>query len=166
MNPHGPLSRNNRKYTAWLFFRTLVNNCFWIQFPLLTSLRILIHFMHFVTLHSPWKYQKVCGFLMFSRGIERDQWLEMTLIIIFMRSFRTTLKNSCSENLERFLRKCSSWDLRKALIFLFLFRNSVFLLFCTLHNSNVTSKITSALSDFVSCSLNVLRVSGRLIFSK
>ena len=37
----------------------------------------LAHFMPLVSLDTPWKHQKTKGFLMFSEGIESDQWHEM-----------------------------------------------------------------------------------------
>ena len=30
-----------------------------------------------ISFDIPWKHQKTSGFLMFSRGIKRDQWYEM-----------------------------------------------------------------------------------------
>ena len=43
----------------------------------LDSLLPLTHFMSLVSLYIPWKYQKTSGFLMFSGGIEINQWHEM-----------------------------------------------------------------------------------------
>ena len=37
----------------------------------------LTHFMPLVSFDTPRKHQETFGFLMFSRGIERDQWNEM-----------------------------------------------------------------------------------------
>ena len=37
----------------------------------------LTHFMPLVPFYIPWKHQKTSDFLMFSVGIERDQWHEM-----------------------------------------------------------------------------------------
>ena len=34
------------------------------------------HFTLLVCIYTPWKHQKTSGFLMFSGGIERDQWYE------------------------------------------------------------------------------------------
>ena len=34
----------------------------------------LAHFMPLVSFYTPWKYQKTSSFLIFSGGIERDQW--------------------------------------------------------------------------------------------
>ena len=39
--------------------------------------RIFSHFMPLVYFATPWKHQKAFRFLMFSGGIERDQWHEM-----------------------------------------------------------------------------------------
>ena len=33
--------------------------------------------MQLVSFYTPWKHQKAPAFLMFSEGIERDQWHEM-----------------------------------------------------------------------------------------
>ena len=35
------------------------------------------HFIPLVSFYTPWKHQKTRGFLMFSGGLERDQWHEM-----------------------------------------------------------------------------------------
>ena len=40
-------------------------------------LNALTHFMPLVSFYTAWKHQKTSGFLMFSGGIERDQWHEM-----------------------------------------------------------------------------------------
>ena len=37
----------------------------------------LTYFMSLVSFYALWKHQKIYGFLMFSEGIERDQWNEM-----------------------------------------------------------------------------------------
>ena len=37
----------------------------------------LDHSMSLASFYTPWKHQKTSGFLMFSGGIERDQWHEM-----------------------------------------------------------------------------------------
>ena len=37
----------------------------------------LTHFKSLVSFYIPWKHQKTFGFLMFSGGLERDQWHEM-----------------------------------------------------------------------------------------
>ena len=37
----------------------------------------LTHFLLLVSFDTPWKYQKTKVFLMFSVGIERDQWHEV-----------------------------------------------------------------------------------------
>ena len=45
---------------------------------ILTSfLSTLTHFMPLASFYIPWKLQKTRGFLMFSGGIEKDQWHEM-----------------------------------------------------------------------------------------
>ena len=36
----------------------------------------ITHFMPLISFHAPLKHQKTRGFLMFSGGIERDQWHE------------------------------------------------------------------------------------------
>ena len=36
----------------------------------------LTHYMSVVSSYTPWKYQKTRGFLMFSEGLEKYQWLE------------------------------------------------------------------------------------------
>ena len=33
--------------------------------------------MWLMSFYTPWKYQKTFGFLMFSRGLQREQWFEM-----------------------------------------------------------------------------------------
>ena len=38
---------------------------------------LLTHFMPLVSFDTPWKHQRTKGFLMFSGGIEKDQWHEM-----------------------------------------------------------------------------------------
>lgn len=43
----------------------------------LDSLLPLAHFISMVSLYIPWKHQKAIGFLMFSGGIEINQWHEM-----------------------------------------------------------------------------------------
>ena len=54
------------------------------MFPLLT----LTYFMLLVSLYTPWKYQKIFGFRMFSVGIGRDQWHEMGEIgVCLQRNF-------------------------------------------------------------------------------
>ena len=45
----------------------------------------LIHFMPLVSLNTLWKHEKTKGFLMFSGGIERDQWHEMDWFNEFMQ---------------------------------------------------------------------------------
>ena len=42
----------------------------------------LTHFMPQVSFYTPWKHQKTKGFLMFPGVIERDQWHEMSEIVI------------------------------------------------------------------------------------
>ena len=37
----------------------------------------LTHFLPLARFYTPWKDQKTKGFLMFSGGIEKDQWHEM-----------------------------------------------------------------------------------------
>ena len=39
--------------------------------------------MPLVFLYTPWKHQKTSAFLMFSGGIERDQWHEIGLVVSF-----------------------------------------------------------------------------------
>ena len=39
--------------------------------------KMLTHFMPLISFYIPWKHQKTRGFLMFSRGMERDQCHEM-----------------------------------------------------------------------------------------
>ena len=43
----------------------------------------LTHFMPLVFLYTPRKHQKTSGFLIFSGGIERDQWHEIGLVVSF-----------------------------------------------------------------------------------
>ena len=38
---------------------------------------LLIHFIVLVSFYAPWKHQQSSGFLIFSGGIERDQWHEI-----------------------------------------------------------------------------------------
>ena len=38
---------------------------------------VLTHFMSLVSFNTPWKHQKTSSFLMFSGGIQKDQWREM-----------------------------------------------------------------------------------------
>ena len=38
---------------------------------------MLTHFVPLISFDTLWKHQKTSGFLMFSRGIKRDQWHEM-----------------------------------------------------------------------------------------
>ena len=40
----------------------------------------LMHFMPLIFFYTPLKYQKTKGFLMFSGGIETDQWYEILKI--------------------------------------------------------------------------------------
>ena len=40
----------------------------------------LMHFMPLIFFYTPLKYQKTEGFLMFSGGIETDQWYEIAKI--------------------------------------------------------------------------------------
>ena len=42
----------------------------------------LTHFQSVFRFYTPWKHQKTGGFLMYSVGLELEQWLKMSLIII------------------------------------------------------------------------------------
>ena len=57
----------------------------------------LTHFMPLVSFDTPRKHQKTFGFLMFSRGIERDQWNEMRIFFsnTFMKLEKLKIKISC-----------------------------------------------------------------------
>ena len=71
---------NNLKRVQRSLLRTasywhLINSAKSVKFILLNS--TLTHLMPLVSFDIPWKRQKIKGFLMFSGGIERDQWHEM-----------------------------------------------------------------------------------------
>ena len=51
---------------------------------------ILTHFMQLVSFYTPWKHEETSGFLIFSGGIERDQWHEMGSY-----EFSALIKNLC-----------------------------------------------------------------------
>ena len=40
------------------------------------KMKLLIHFRPLISFYTPYKHQKTKAFLMFSKGIERDQWHE------------------------------------------------------------------------------------------
>ena len=46
--------------------------------------RYLTNFMLLVSFDTPWKHQKTRGFMMFSGGIERDQWHEMVKLLVWL----------------------------------------------------------------------------------
>ena len=56
---HANIQENNEKIPKYF------DHCF------------LTHFMPLISFYTPWKHQKTSDFLMFSGGIERDQWDEM-----------------------------------------------------------------------------------------
>ena len=43
----------------------------------------ITHLVPLVYFHTPWKYQKTKGLLVFSGGIERDHWHEMSFRILY-----------------------------------------------------------------------------------
>ena len=50
---------------------------YWFYIFFIISQYTLIHFMPLVSFYTPSKHQKTYGFLMFSGGVERDQWHEL-----------------------------------------------------------------------------------------
>ena len=69
---------------------------------------LLTHFILLVSFYTSWKHQKTFSFLMFSRGIERDQWHEMVN--------REMWRYLCS---ELFVEKIWIW-LRTNIVYIFL----------------------------------------------
>ena len=55
--------------------RTQICRYQWIYSYL--QMQSLTHFMPLISSYTYWKYQKTTGFLIFSRGIGKDQWHEM-----------------------------------------------------------------------------------------
>ena len=56
------------------------------------------HFMSLVFFYTPWKYQTISGFLMFSSGIERDQWYEMDQVLDIAIIILERIKTPCLQN--------------------------------------------------------------------
>ena len=48
----------------------------WLMFNFERTV-LLAHFMPLFSFYSPWKHEETVSFLMFSEGIEIDQWYEM-----------------------------------------------------------------------------------------
>ena len=48
-----------------------------IRFPITATEFLLTRFVPLLSFETPWKKQKTFGFLVFSGGMERDQWHEM-----------------------------------------------------------------------------------------
>ena len=65
----------------------------------------LTHFMPLAFFYTPWKHQKTSGFLIFSGGIERDQWHELgkNLITLMIYGFKLEQKRCCFRS---FFRNC------------------------------------------------------------
>ena len=63
----------------YLMKQKLSNMILRLKFAILRSEATysLIHFMPLVSSYTSWEYQKTSAFLMFSWGVERDQWHEM-----------------------------------------------------------------------------------------
>ena len=62
-------------YHHWTGWKSLKSGTFWVD--ALKGFRgSLTHFMPLVFFYTPWIRHKTFGFLMFSEGIERDQWHE------------------------------------------------------------------------------------------
>ena len=53
--------------------------------------------MSLVSFYTPWKHQKTSGFLMFSGGIEKEHWHEMSSWSILGSYHLTKLAGTCSE---------------------------------------------------------------------
>ena len=63
----------------------------------------LTHFMPLAFFYTPWKHQKTSGFLIFSGGIERDQWHELgkNLITLMIYGFKLEQKRCCFRSFFR-----------------------------------------------------------------
>ena len=48
------------------------------------NLHTVNHFMPLASFYTPWKHQKISGFLMVSGGIERDQWHEIVNLVVLL----------------------------------------------------------------------------------
>ena len=74
--PFEPLPVKKDKVKILKHLGTNVLQCYWNVLLNLTKMvqKKLTHFMPLVSFCIPWKYQKTWCFLMFSRGIERNQW--------------------------------------------------------------------------------------------
>ena len=64
------------KCCGWVKQAIMLNQSF-LGFKLLQYILPLTHFMPLISFDTPWKHQKIRGFMMFSGGIKRDQWHEM-----------------------------------------------------------------------------------------
>ena len=65
----------------------------------------------YITFYTPWKHQKQRGFLMFSDGIEREQWLEMDLVPKLCNVCYLALSKSWTPTLAPFkLQWYRAWD--------------------------------------------------------
>ena len=75
--------KNKLRYSFLSKFRVLVMQYLVEKHFLPFFSQNLTHFMPLVFLYTPWKHQKTSAFLMFSGGIERDQWHEIGLVVSF-----------------------------------------------------------------------------------
>ena len=64
--------------SKWIYLNSLK---FYTKFRKVSQFRVWFilnsYFMPLVSFYIPWKYQKTSNFLMFSGGIERNQWHQM-----------------------------------------------------------------------------------------
>ena len=75
--------KNKLRYYFLSKFRVLVMRYLVEKHFLPFFFQNLTHFMPLVFLYTPWKHKKTSAFLMFSGGIERDQWHEIGLVVSF-----------------------------------------------------------------------------------
>ena len=85
-----------RKQTKFLVYYS--TNIYYLYFGDSQAMNsfLLTYFMPLVSFYTPWKHQKTSGFLMFSGGIERDQWHEIGQVILtkIIHYYNFTLKSS------------------------------------------------------------------------
>ena len=69
------------KSLGWTLLFTWCIRVLLLEIPWSILFVVVTHVMSLLFFYTPWKYQKVSGFLMFSGGIERNHWHEIGYLV-------------------------------------------------------------------------------------